>query len=146
MEMAELASTGIVMVLHGTYGGPLRVTAEELVGPLGVSLVQVVQGEGVADLRQRIMKAIADQESGGREILFLTDLCGSTPANICLKLIGERQNAEIVSGISLATLIKLSTCDRRQPAKALAQELLKSSQRSIQLGSDLLRRGEPCGD
>jgi mannose/fructose-specific phosphotransferase system component IIA len=137
--------TGVVLVVHGAYGAPLIDAGKQLLGSLDLSLIEVTAGMRPAEIREQIHRAAAEQGSG-QGILFVTDICGSTPANICLQLLGEHSGSELVTGVNLPMLVKLSTCDRGLLASTLAQELRRTAQRSIQLGSELLHKGATCGD
>jgi PTS system mannose-specific IIA component len=105
-----------------------------------VALVEAPPSAEVEALRRRIADALRDQDAG-RGALVLVDLCGSTPANLCQQLVESHPGSEILTGLSLPMLVKLATCDRRQPAAELAGKLRDSSHRSLQIGSDLLRKG-----
>jgi mannose/fructose-specific phosphotransferase system component IIA len=142
--MSERSETTVLVVTHGDYGHPLVATAEALVGPLDVNVLQVCPGTGREALQRRIEQYVREREPAG-ETLLLVDLCGSTPANICLSLVTQNETCEMVSGLNLAMLVKLSTCDRRIGARGLARELLGSSRRSTVLGSSLQPNGGPCG-
>jgi len=131
--------TGVVMVVHGGYGAPLLEAAQQLVGPIDLTLVEARFGEPPGELRGRIAQAVAGADQG-QGVLLITDLCGSTPANICQAQGQVHGGSELVGGLNLAMLIKLSTCDRGRPAHALAEELRGTGVRSIQLGSDLPQR------
>jgi mannose/fructose-specific phosphotransferase system component IIA len=97
------------------------------------------------DLKQRLELYVeSPQQQGG--VLLLTDLCGSTPANICLEIAKEHAHCELVTGLSLAMLIKLATCDRHQEPRVLAEALSLTGKKSILLGSELQRNEARCGD
>ena len=139
--MAQNGHTGIIVVVHGEYGGPLLRAAEAIVGqPLGVALVEAPPSAEVDVLRRRIADALREQDTG-QGALALVDLCGSTPANLCLHAVESHPGSETLTGLSLPMLVKLATCDRRQPAMDLAEKLRDSAHRSVQIGSDLLRKG-----
>lgn len=142
--MSERSTTTILVVVHGDYGAPLVAAAEALVGPLDVKVIQVCPGTGREALQQRIEHTVRGQAPDG-ETLLLVDLCGSTPANICLSLVAKSESYEMVTGLNLSMLVKLSTCDRRSGARDLARELQGSSQRSTVLGSSLQHDGGSCG-
>lgn len=139
--MGNNGQTGIVIVVHGEYGEPLLLAAEAIVGgPLGVALVEAPPAADLEVLRRRIAAALHEQDTG-QGALMLVDVCGSTPANLCQQAVETHPGSEILTGLSLPMLVKLATCDRRQPAVELAARLRESSQHSVQLGSDLLRKG-----
>ncbi len=140
-----MSRTAVILVVSGAYGVPLLGTAEKLVGPLDLSIIEVGEGETASELRQRIKQIIERVDLGG-SVLLLTDLYGSTPANVCLSLLPEYPESEMIAGINLAMLIKLSTCERTLNAGSIAHELQRTAQRSIQLGLDFLRKGGPYSD
>jgi mannose PTS system EIIA component len=137
--MTERA-TGVVIVVHGEYGAPLLRAAEELVGPIGAALVEVPLTVTVEELRGRVEQAVREHDQG-QGALVLTDLCGSTPANVCQQVLAAAEGSELVTGVNLPMLVKLSTCDRRQPARKLAADLRRSAQQSVRVGSDLSKGG-----
>jgi mannose PTS system EIIA component len=136
--------TGVVIVVHGEYGAPLLRAAEQLVGPIGAALVEVPLTGSVQELRERVEQAVRERDQG-QGALVLTDLCGSTPANICQQVLAAGES-ELVTGVNLPMLVKLSTCDRRLPARRLAADLRRSTQQSVRVGSDLVRKGGSRGD
>jgi len=109
-------------------------TAESIVGPLDVRIITVCSGTDPEHVRQRVSSAITDLDTGAG-VLVLTDLCGSTPANMCQSVVRQLEGCEVLSGLNLPMLIKLSTCDRTAGAPQLAEELLDTSRRSIVVGS-----------
>jgi len=133
------------LVVHGKYGAPLIEAARALVGPLEAACVEVPERVSRERLLEAIGAAAAGQAREG-EVLLLVDLHGSTPANVCLELLAQHPEWELVSGVSLPMLVKLSTCDRGLMPCELAHELRRTGQRCVQLGADLLHKGEPGGD
>jgi mannose/fructose-specific phosphotransferase system component IIA len=134
------SETRVLVVVNGGYGRELVATAEILVGDLGVEVEELACGECSRDRLERFKERIGRRVEGQNRVLFITDLCGSTPANACLELVRANPQREMICGLSLAMLMKLSTCDRSQAAKELARQLHVSCERSIQLGSRLLRQ------
>ena len=63
------------------------------------------------------------------EVVFLVDLGGSTPANLCCRQCGG--HSAVVSGLNMAMLFKLATADRAAGARHLADELAASGAKSI---------------
>jgi PTS system mannose-specific IIA component len=128
---------GVVVVTHGCACGDLVAAAESIVGDLpDVVSVPTDTREDSPTIQRRVTAAVtaADQGVG---VLILTDLHGSTPANACLAQVGLR-GVEVLFGVNLPMLIKLSTCDRRAlRPKQLGELLRDTGRRSIRLGSEL---------
>ena len=129
---------GVVVVTHGCACGDLVAAAEAIVGGLpDVVSVPTDPREDPLAIQQRVSAAVAAADRG-QGVLILTDLHGSTPANACIAQLGRR-NVEVLFGINLPMLIKLSTCDRRSLGPQQLGELLRDTgRRSIRLGSEML--------
>lgn len=137
--------TGVMLVVNGDYGRSLVDAAEVLVGDLGIGLIMVCLQDQRESLEARIRRAVErlDQGSG---VLMLTDLCGSTPANLCFELTLAQPGCALVAGINLPMLLKLSTCDRTRGASVLAEDLAGTGRRSVVTDAALKHNGGSCGD
>jgi PTS system mannose-specific IIA component len=129
---------GVVVATHGKLAEELIQTAERVCGSLeGCRAVCVEATSGMEDARARLAEAIHAVDAGDG-VIVLTDMFGGTPANLALTFLEER--LEVVTGVNLPMLMKLSTC--RAEAKGLrdtAQLLAGYGQKNITLASDLLR-------
>jgi len=74
-------------------------------------------GEGSVDLVADILPSVSLRV--GYEVLFLTDLEGSTPYNLCCKRCEGK--SVVLSGMNLPMLFKLATADRKHGALPLAE-------------------------
>ena len=74
--------------------------------------------------RGEIIKAIknVDQKKG---VIVLTDMFGGTPSNLAISVMNE-ENVEVVAGVNLPMLIKISALRE----KCNMKELIKRSQES----------------
>jgi mannose PTS system EIIA component len=128
---------GVVVVTHGCVCGDLVSAAEGIVGVIpDVVGVPTDPKEAPPVIQQRVADAVASADRGGG-VLILTDLHGSTPANACIAQIG-RHGVEVLFGVNLPMLIKLSTCDRHSlTSQQLAELLRDTGRRSIRLGSEM---------
>ncbi|MBI5480919.1 MAG: PTS fructose transporter subunit IIA [Deltaproteobacteria bacterium] len=129
---------GVVLVTHGCVCGDLVRAAEEIVGTIpDVVSVPTDATEAPPSIQRRVAEAVTAADRGGG-VLILTDLHGSTPANACLAQI-RRPGVEVLFGVNLPMLIKLSTCDRRSLRPQQLGELLRDTgRRSIRLGSEMV--------
>jgi mannose PTS system EIIA component len=134
---AGATEVGVVVVTHGCVCGDLVSAAENIVGVLpDVVIVPTDPGEPPPAIQRRVAEAVATADRGGG-VLILTDLHGSTPANACIAQIG-RHGVEVLFGVNLPMLIKLSTCDRQNLRPQQLGELLRDTgRRSIRLGSEM---------
>ena len=129
---------GVVVATHGRLAEELIRTAELVCGPLEKCKPVSVGGPAeMEDARSQLAEAI-HQVDDGEGVLVLTDMFGGTPANLALTFLDER--LEVVTGVNLPMLMKLSTC--RTPGAVLreiAQMLTGYAQKNITLASELLR-------
>ena len=102
--MDETVETSVLIVVHGGYGEPMVSAAEAIVGPLDLAITTICSETGGDHVRQRITSEIARLNRGGG-VLVLTDLCGSTPANVCQLVVAGQSGCEVLSGLNLAMLI-----------------------------------------
>ena len=129
---------GLVVATHGRLAEELLRTAEGIVGPLEqCEAVSVAAGVSMEDARARLAEAVKRVDTG-EGTLVLTDMFGGTPANLALTFLDEK--VEVVTGVNLPMMVKLSTARTGGLALRAAAELLTSyGQKNITLASDLLR-------
>ena len=127
--------TGVIIVTHGAAAESMVDAAERMVGGLDVKTVSVKIGEPRLETEQHLEAAV--EALGTTDVLFLVDLEGSTPFNLCCRRCGG--TAVVLSGMNLPMLFKLATADRLHGAGALAEELAATAIKSIHIR----RSGEP---
>jgi len=89
MHFAEALLEAIRMI----YVKPERVTA-----------VPLLEGEGLEDLRDKVLEAI-DSVNDGDGVLVLVDLFGGTTMNVSALIAAERSDVEIVAGVNLPMML-----------------------------------------
>ena len=100
-------TVNILLVTHDEIGQALLVAAINTLGfcPLSAELLPIPLDcdpvKKVEEARNKV-KALND----GEGVLILTDIYGSTPANIACSLINE-DNVRVISGINLPMLIRV---------------------------------------
>ena len=130
---------GVVVVTHGQLAAELVNAAEAIVGDLPrFAAVSIGWHDDTEDAREEIRQAIARlQDDSG--VLVLTDMFGGTPTNLGLSFV-EPDRVEVVTGVNLPMLIKLSSLRPAQPELlAVARELRETGRNAIHVASDLLR-------
>jgi PTS system mannose-specific IIA component len=129
---------GVVVASHGALAEELLRTAEGIVGRLErCAAVTVDARVSMDEARDRLAKAIAAVDEG-EGVLVLTDMFGGTPANLALTFLDER--VEVVTGVNLPMVVKLSTLRAERPAlAALAEAIAAYGQKNVTLASELLR-------
>ncbi len=124
-----MMQTGVVIISHGDAADSMVQAAERVVGQLDVRTIAVRIGESRAETESHIESVVAELASD--EVLFLTDLEGSTPFNLGCSKCGGR--SVVLSGMNLPMLFKLATADRQHGALMLAEELRATGMKSIHI-------------
>jgi len=129
---------GVVVATHGTLAEELVRTAQGVCGELPrVRSVEVSASLNMDQARAALSEAIHAVDEG-QGVLVLTDMFGGSPANLALTFLDE--NLEVVTGVNLPMLVKLSTCrEGAQGLHEMAQMLTAYGQKNITLASELLR-------
>jgi PTS system mannose-specific IIA component len=129
---------GIVVVTHGQLATELLNAAEAIVGDLPrFAAVSIGWHDDMDDAREEIRQAIARLQGEGG-VLLLTDMFGGTPTNLGLSFV-EPDLVEVVTGVNLPMLIKLTSLRSSQDLLAVARELRETGRNAIHVASDLLR-------
>jgi PTS system mannose-specific IIA component len=127
---------GIVVVTHGALAGELVNAARTIVGEIpAIAAVSIGWTDDMAMAREAIERAMA--EVGGADVLILTDMFGGTPTNVSLPFLSER--VEIVTGVNLPMLIKLSTL-REGDLVEVARVIREQGKGAIYVASEILEK------
>jgi mannose/fructose-specific phosphotransferase system component IIA len=124
-----MGMTGVVVISHGNAADCMVEAAERVVGKLNVNTISVRIGEPRAETESHIEEAVGKLDTD--EVLFLTDLEGATPYNLCCRKC--RGSSVVLSGMNLPMLFKLATADRLHGALTLAEELRATGLKSIHI-------------
>jgi PTS system mannose-specific IIA component len=129
---------GVVLTSHCNLAKEMLSTAELIVGPLAAcKVVSMDPDQAVEDLLAQLKEAIKEVDQG-KGVLILTDLFGGTPANISLSVLGPK--VEVVCGMNLPMLIKLTGCREDHSLAETAALVKEYGQRHIALASEILSR------
>jgi mannose PTS system EIIA component len=130
---------GVVLVTHPNLGEEFIRSAELICGKLPyLAPVSIDTGRGVEELREEIAKAIKSVDTG-KGVLILTDMFGGTPSNMSLAFLSENR-VEVVTGLNLPMLIKISNCREGRSLQELAKMVKEAGQRNINLASEVLQK------
>lgn len=100
-------SVGLLLITHQPLGADLVGIASRILGdrPAGLETIEVVNDvpreELLADARRRLERL--DQGDG---VLVLTDLYGSTPANVAVALLAGEERLRVIAGVNLPMLLR----------------------------------------
>jgi PTS system ascorbate-specific IIA component len=103
-------SVGILMMTHQPCGADLLRVATAILGarPPGVEAMEVVN-----DVPREVVTAEAAERlerlDTGEGVLILTDLYGSTPANVAVSLLAIHERSRVIAGLNLPMLLRALT-------------------------------------
>ena len=124
-----MSAAQVVVITHGNACEDMVDAVERVVGKLNVHTISVPIGEPRGETESHIERVV--EELRADEVLFLTDLEGSTPYNLCCKRCGGK--SVVLSGMNLPMLMKLATANRADGALPLAEELRATGLKSIHI-------------
>src|SRR5437660_10223266 len=132
---------GVVVVTHGQLAIELVNAAEMIVGDLPqFTAVSIGWHDDVNDAREDISQAI-DRVRGEAGVLLLTDMFGGAPSNLGMTFL-EKARIEVITGVNLPMLIKLTSLRSPSDLLAVAREMREFGRNAIWLAADLLRGGK----
>jgi len=130
---------GVVIVTHSALADEFLMATQQIVGAVeGIEPISIDPSDPIEEVEARIKKGIKKVDMG-RGVLILTDMFGGTPSNISLAF-QEKGKVEIVTGINLPMLIKLSTMREDKTLDELASFIKSYGQKNIHLASEILDR------
>lgn len=127
------ALTAVVIVTHGRAGADMVDAAQSFLHmkfPM-IATVGVNPEDDRVVVDSKISQAVGDLGLGTCEdVLFLVDLVGSTPAQLCCRKC-DGQRGHVVTGVNMPMLLKLATADRSRGPEALGTDLVATGTKSI---------------
>jgi PTS system mannose-specific IIA component len=130
---------GVVIVTHSALADEFLMATQQIVGAVeGIEPISIDPSDPIEQVEARIKKAIKKVDMG-RGVLILTDMFGGTPSNISLSF-QQKGKVEIVTGINLPMLIKLSTLREEKTLDELASFIKSYGQKNIHLASEIMDR------
>lgn len=121
---------GLVVVGHGRLSESMVETLESVVGTLdAVEAVTSDPEEGPQEIRDRISEAVRRVDRG-QGVLIATDMLGDTQTNMSLAVARET-GAQVVAGVNMPMLVKLSSVRHEMPPGSLAQFIRRYGQEHI---------------
>ncbi len=130
---------GVIIVTHSALADEFLMATQQIVGDVeGIEPISIDPSEPIEEVKKRIKKAIKKVDAG-EGVLILTDMFGGTPSNISLSFL-EKGKVEVVTGVNLPMLIKLSTLREEKALDDLASFIRSYGQKNIHLASEILER------
>ena len=128
---------GLVLVTHGHLADEFRSALEHVVGPQkAIETIPIGPEDDMDNRRQDIVDAVAEVDDGNG-VIILTDMFGGTPSNLSISVM-SRGNTEVIAGMNLPMLIKLSSVRAGDDMAAALEEAQAAGRKYINVASQLL--------
>jgi mannose PTS system EIIA component len=128
---------GLVLVTHGQLAAEFRNAVEHVVGPQdNFETVAIGADDDMEQRRRDIVDAVARVDTGSG-VIVLTDMFGGTPSNLAISVM-ESGRTEVIAGMNLPMLIKLSSIRKGDNMEAALDEAQAAGRKYINVASQLL--------
>ena len=128
---------GLVLVTHGRLADEFRLAVEHVVGPQqSLETVSIGADDDMEQRRADIVDAVARADSGSG-VIILTDMFGGTPSNLAISVMSPGK-VEVIAGVNLPMLIKLSSVRVGDDMAASLQEAQMAGRKYINVASQVL--------
>jgi mannose PTS system EIIA component len=129
---------GIVLVTHSGLAREFLAALEHVVGPQQcIVAVCIERDDDMEKRRADILENVRMCETG-EGVIVLTDMFGGTPSNLAISIM-DQARVEVLAGVNLPMLVKLSSVRSRPIAEAarIAQE---AGRKYITVASSILAK------
>src|SRR5262249_50787475 len=116
----------------------LITAAEMIVGQLPYVTSASISWHDNADVAREEIERAIERVSQGKGVLLMTDMFGGAPMDIASMFLDD-ERIEIISGVNLPMVIKLSTQTATESLADLAHRIREGGRDAIHLASDILK-------
>jgi PTS system mannose-specific IIA component len=128
---------GLVIVTHGRLAEEFVSAMEHVVGPQQAVRAISIGPEDDMEQRRKDIVAAARAVNDGGGVILLTDMFGGTPSNLAISVMDETK-AEVIAGLNLPMLIKLSSIRHRESLTACVAHAQDAGRKYISVASFVL--------
>jgi len=133
----------IVIVTHGTFGEELLKEALNVVGTQedankNVKAISIPSNKNVELIKEELENALKEIDTTDG-IIFLVDMPGGTPCNICLLAMGKYK-IEVITGVNLYMVVTALLFRLRLPFEEVVNKIVEEGKKSILLMCKSLER------
>lgn len=128
---------GLVIVTHGRLADELKLATEHVVGPLDQLVTVCIDADDDLELASQAVHDAVKAADSGTGVMLLTDMFGGTPSNLAISLLG-RENVEVVAGVNLPMLIKLSEARLNLSLADASQTAKQAGRHYIAIASEVI--------
>ena len=131
---------GVIVATHGEFGNSLLSTLRMILGEIeGVLSIALLSEDSMEAFQEKMEKALGAVDPGGSGSLVLVDMLGGTPFNVAIQM-SQKRKMEVVTGVNLPMLIKVSSHREEADLKNLASEVQKAARESVVTSVELFKK------
>lgn len=128
---------GLVIVTHGALAEELRRAAEHVVGPMAQMQTVCIGPDDDLEYASDEIRGAVVKADANKGVLILTDMFGGTPSNLSISLLKDKR-VEVIAGVNLPMLIKLSEARRTGTLADAAQTAKTAGRHYIDIASVII--------
>ena len=128
---------GLVIVTHGQLATELKRATEHVVGEQSQMATVCIGPDDDMERRRDEIRAAVRSVNTDQGVIILTDMFGGTPSNLSISMLDEGK-VEVVAGVNLPMLIKLSQARRGAQLADAAITARDAGRRYIAIASKIL--------
>ena len=131
---------GVIVATHGEFGNILLATLRMILGEIeGVESLALSSEDSGETFMAKMEKALKKVDANEVGALVLVDMLGGTPFNVSVQL-AQKRKIEVITGVNLPMLIKVSSHRDETDLKLLTSEVQKATRESIVTTLDLFKK------
>jgi PTS system mannose-specific IIA component len=134
---------GVVIVSHSNISKEFLIALEHIVGKQeNIVAISILPEDDVESKRQEIIKAVK-KVNKDKGVIILTDMFGGTPSNLAISVM-EEEKVEVVAGVNLPMLIKISSLRNECEIKELIKVSQESGRKYMNVASAFFGESDNC--
>jgi len=134
---------GILIVSHSNIAKEFLKVIEHIVGKQEFfKAISIFPDDDVEKKRKEIINSIKDLNQG-KGVIILTDMFGGTPSNLAISVM-EEEKVEVVAGVNLPMLIKISSLRGECNMKDLIRISQESGRKYMNVASAFFGESKNC--
>ena len=134
---------GVIIIGHSNISKEFLIALEHIVGKQeNMIAISILPDDDIKNKRKEIIEAVKNVDKG-KGVVILTDMFGGTPSNLAISIM-EDEKIEVVAGVNLPMLIKISSLRRECNLKELIRVAQESGRKYMNVASAFFGESQNC--
>ena len=134
---------GVVLVSHENIAKEMLNVIKHIVGPQeNLIAISIFPEDDMEKKRLQILDSVKKVDAG-KGVIVLTDMFGGTPSNLAISIM-EEEKVEVVAGVNLPMLIKISSLRNECEIKELIKISQESGRKYMNVASAFFGESKDC--